>query len=127
MRTIDTYVLTIITTEILVAPQTQHLLLNSANQPTMATFFCQASGVNSFWLINGTTVEGDGSRVLKQMGMNFIECIDLDFEFERNNVFSLTLQIPTVIAFNNTNIRCTSVINSPGVSGFAYLIIQGMS
>ena len=94
-------------------------MLNSANQPTMATFFCQASGVNAFWLINGTTVESEGSHDLKRMG----------WEFERNNVFSLTLQIqiPAVVAFNNTKIGCVSVINSPGVSDSAYLIIQSMS
>ena len=90
----------------------------------MATFFCRTSGVTAFWLVNGSTVDRRGNAELIQKGWIFNECADLDFVMERNNVFSLTLQIPTLPVFNNTEIRCVSIINSPMFSERAHLIIK---
>ena len=108
---------------IFIPPETQKLLLNTNEN---ATFFCQASGINVYWLINDAAVEGTGNADLKLIGWIFNETIDYDTDGERNNIHNLTLQIPSIIANNSTKVRCAAVIHNPELSDPAYLLIKGM-
>ena len=111
-----------ILTEIRIPPQTQHLLLNVDQ---MATFFCQAVGIDAFWSIDDGIVPGHGSNTLIGKGWIFNETLILDTAIERKNIHNLTLHIPSNIEFNNTKIRCVSSVHDPAVSDPAYLIIKG--
>ena len=106
---------------ILVAPQTQQALLNSNER---ATFFCQASGVNVFWIINGETVLADGDETLMSKGWTFSEVIDHSVQRQTENVHNLTVEIPAVMEFNNTKVQCAGVIHDPAASAPAYLIMK---
>lgn len=92
----------------------------------MATFFCQATGVNAYWLIKGETVPANGDDDFKGRGWIFEEAIDLDTDGARSNVHNLTLKVPSDIDNNNTEIRCAGVIHAPAVSDTAFLIIKGI-
>jgi hypothetical protein len=108
--------------EIRIAPQTQHLLLNVDQT---ATFFCQTVGIDAFWTINDMTVFANGNSNLRGKGWRFNATLTPDTMFERNNIHNLTLQIPSHIEFNNTKIRCVSIIHDPAASDPVYLIIKG--
>lgn len=105
--------------EILVAPQTQHVLLNGEEN---ATFFCQAVGANAFWLINNNTVVPEGNSELIGKGWIFNETL---IQGQQNNIHNLTLMVPPVADFNNTEIRCIGAIHDPAYSDTVFLIIKG--
>ena len=111
------------TAEIVIAPETQHHLLNDNER---ATFFCQAVGDTAYWLVNGNTVDGLGNDDLKGNGWIFSEIYIADPHNQRNNVFNLTLEIPPAIGNNNTEIRCVATQHSPAFSDPVLLIIKGM-
>ena len=104
--------------EILIAPQTQHALLNAEER---ATFFCQATGINVFWLINGETVVAAGDTTRINRGWIFNEVVD---HSQSDNVHNLTMEIPARIENNNTRVQCVGVIHDPVVSDPAYLIMK---
>lgn len=108
--------------EILIAPQTQHLLMGVDQT---ATFFCQAVGINAFWSINGETLPAHGNANWTRKGWTFHEIVDEDFFGERDNIHNMTLQIPSNIEFNNTQIVCIGVVHDPAFSDPAFLIIKG--
>ena len=109
--------------EILIAPQTQHLLLGVDQT---ANFFCQAVGINAYWLIDGDTVPALGNNDWKGKGWMFNEIVDPDTTGERRNIHNMTLQIPSNTDFNNTRIQCLGVIHDPAVSDPVFLIIKGI-
>ena len=113
----------ILYTEIRIAPQTQHLLLNVDRT---ATFFCQAVGIDAFWSINDATVLAHGNSDLINKGWRFNETLVPDTAYERDNIHNLTLQIPSNIEFNGTKIRCISSVHDPAYSDPVYLIIKGI-
>ena len=110
--------------EILIAPQTQHALLNAEER---TPFFCQASGANVYWYINGETVfaEGDAKRI--NQGWIFSEVVDHNVERQSENVHNLTVEIPAIMANNNTRVQCVGVIHDPAFSDPAYFIVKSES
>lgn len=93
----------------------------------MATFFCQAMGVNAYWFINNKTVSAEGNGFEPQ-GREWIfnKAVDLDTHTNRQHIYNLTVKIPSDIANNNTDIKCVGVIHDPAYSAPAFLIIKGM-
>ena len=112
----------LLSAEIVIAPETQHHLLNDNER---ATFFCQAVGDTAHWLINGNTIDGLGNDDLKGNGWIFNETFVADPHNQRNNVFNLTLEIPPAIGNNNTQIRCVATQHSLAFSDPVLLIIKG--
>ena len=116
--------LSILFAEILIAPQTQHALLNAEER---AMFFCQATGINVFWLINDETVVAEGDETRKGNGWIFNEIVDHNVERQSENVHNLTMEIPARMEYNNTKVRCVGVIHDPAVSDPVYLIMKSES
>ena len=108
--------------EITIAPQTQYLL---QNVDQTATFFCQAVGINSFWIIDSHTVPADGNNNLTNKGWMFTEVVHEDTAFERDNIHNMTLQIPSRIEFNNTQVQCLATKQNADLSDPVFLIIKG--
>ena len=116
--------LSLLFAEILIAPQTQHALLNAEER---ATFFCQATGVNVFWSINGETVFADGDSTRIDQGWVFTEVVEHNVERQSENVHNLTMEIPAIMANNNTRVQCAGVIHDALFSDSAYLIVKSES
>ena len=109
-------------TEIRIAPQTQHLLLNVDRA---AIFFCQAVGIDALWSVNGEIVPARGNLTLREMGWIFNKTVIPNTTIEHYNVHNMTLWIPADIQFNNTRIVCIGHIHSATFSKEALLLIKG--
>ena len=116
--------LSLLFAEILIAPQTQHALLNAEER---ATFFCQATGANVYWSINGETVFAEGDAKHINQGWIFTEDVNHNVQRQSENVHNLTMEIPTTLANNNTRVQCVGVIHDPAFSDPAYLIVKSES
>ena len=101
-----------------VPPETQRVNLSNTDY---ATFYCQTTGLNSFWSIN-MEIYSIANRT-ETNGYIFGQVTE--YLLDGTIAHDLYLRILASADNNNTVVVCVSILDSPTFSAPAELIIQG--
>ena len=102
-------------TVINVPPETQY-----ANLSGSATFYCRATGINAYWIINGNL-----HRTENRTDNSYVFTVITEDLNDGNIVHDIFVTIPATVGNNQTAVMCASQLNFFTFSPPVQLIIYG--